>query len=67
MLCIIVPNLQTASPEFFHVFVLAILYCTCPVSSPRLGIEGKHSFSTLLTRNEGTTNYSGECLNVTSK
>ena len=31
---------------------------TCPVRSPRLFLQGKLSFSTFLTRNEGTTNES---------
>ena len=57
MLCIILPNRQTASAEFFscvrtRLLCLVILYYACPVRSPRLCMQGKLSFSTLLTRND---------------
>ena len=57
MLCIIVPNRQTVSPEFFlWVRTRRLLSChTCPVRSPSLCEQGKLLFSTFLTRNEGTT------------
>ena len=57
MLCIIVPNRRTVSPEFFSwVRTRRLLYChTCPVRSPSLCEQGKLIFSTFLTRSEGTT------------
>ena len=60
MLCIIVPDRRTESPEFcLCVRARRLLSShTCPVRSPRF--RGKLSFSTLLTRNEGTTNDSGK-------
>ena len=56
MLCIIVPDRRTESPEFCLCVRARRLLSrhTCPVRSPRF--RGKLSFSTLLTRNEGTTN-----------
>ena len=60
MLCIIVPNWRTVSPEFFSwVRTRRLLSChTCPVRSPSLCEQGKLLFSTFLTRNEGTTDES---------
>ena len=60
MLCIIVPNRRTVSPEFFSWVRTQRLLSrhTCPVQSPSLCVQGKLLFSTLLTRNEGTTNES---------
>ena len=60
ILCIIVPNRQTVSPEFFTwVRTRRLLSCrTCPVCSPHLCEQGKLLFSTFLTRNEGTTDES---------
>ena len=60
MLCIIVPNRRTVSPEFFlWVHTRRLLSChTCPVRSPSLCVQGKLLFSTFLTRNEGTTDES---------
>ena len=60
MLCIIVPNRRTVSPEFFSwVRTRRLLSChTCPVRSPSLCVQGKLLFSTFLTRNEGTTDES---------
>ena len=57
MLCIIVPNRRTVSPEFFSwVRTRQLLSChTYPVRSPSLCVQGKLLFSTFLTRNEGTT------------
>ena len=57
MLCIIVPNRRTVSPEFFSwVRTRRLLFFhTCPVHSPSLCEQGKLLFSTFLTRNEGTT------------
>ena len=60
MLCIIVPNRRTVSPEFFSwVRTRQLLFChTCPVRSPSLCERGKLLFSTFLTRNEGTNDES---------
>ena len=57
MLCIIVPNRQTVSPEFFSwVCTWRLLsHHTCPVRSPSLCVQGKLLFSTFLTRNKGIT------------
>ena len=57
ILCIILPNRRTVSPEFFSwVRTRRLLSCnTCPVRSPSLCVQGKLSFYTFLTRNEGTT------------
>ena len=57
ILCIIVPNWRTVSPEFFSWVRTRRLLSrhTCPVRSPRLFVQGKLSFSTFLTRNKGTT------------
>ena len=57
MLCIIVPNQRTVSPEFFSwVRTRQLLSChTYPVRSPSLCVQGKLLFSTFLTRNKGTT------------
>ena len=62
MLCIIVPDRRTASPEFFSCVRARQLLSrhTCPVRSPRFRVKGKLSFSTLLTRNERTTDESGK-------
>ena len=60
MLCIIVPNRRTVSPEFFSWVRTQRLLSrhTCPVRSPSLCVQGKLLFSTFLTRNEGTTDQS---------
>ena len=60
MLCIIVPNWQTIYPEFFlWVRRWWLLSChTYLVRLPSLCMQGVLLFSTLLTRNEGTTNKS---------
>ena len=57
MLCIIVPNRRTVSPEFFSWVRTRRLLSrhTCPVRSPSLCVQGKLLFSTFLTRNKGTT------------
>ena len=58
MLCIIVPNRRTVSPEFFswvRTRRLVLSHHTCPVCSPSLCVQGKLFFSTFLTRNKGTT------------
>ena len=57
MLCIIVPNRRTVSPEFFSWVRTRRLLSrhTCPVRSPSLCVQGKLLFSTFLTRKEGTT------------
>ena len=54
MLCIILPNRRTVSPEFFlWVRTWQLLSChTCPVRSPSLCEQGKLLFSTFLTRNK---------------
>ena len=54
------PNWRTVSPEFFSwVRTRRLLsYHTCPVRSPSLCVQGKLSFSTFLTKNEGTTDES---------
>ena len=56
MLCIIVPNRRTVSPEFFSWVRTRRLLSrhTCPVRSPSLCVQGKLLFSTFLTRSEGT-------------
>ena len=56
MLFIIVPNRRTASPEFFS--WVRISRHSCPLHLPSLCVQGKLSFSTFLTRNEGTTDES---------
>ena len=58
MLCIIVPNRQTVSPEFFSWVRTRRLLSrhTCPVRSPGLCVQGKLLLSTFLNRNKGTTN-----------
>ena len=60
MLCIIVPDRRTVSPEFFSWVRTRRLLSrhTCPVRSPSLCVQGKLLFSTFLTRNEGTTDES---------
>ena len=60
ILCIIVPNWQTVSPEFFSwVCTRWLLSChTCPVLSPNLCVQRKLLFFTFLTRNKGTTDES---------
>ena len=60
MLCIMVPNWWTVSPEFFlwvHTRLL-LSHHTCLVCSPSLCVQEKLLFSTFLTRNEGTTDES---------
>ena len=52
MLCIIVPNWRTVRTR------RVLSRHTCPVCSPSLCVQGKLSFSTFLTRNEGTTDES---------
>ena len=60
MLCIILPNPRTVSPEFFQWVCTRRLLCchTCSVRSTILCVHGKFLFSTFLTRNEGTTDES---------
>ena len=60
MLCIIVPNRWTVSPEFFSWVRTRRLSSrqTCVVRSPSLRVQGKLLFFTFLTRNEGTTDES---------
>ena len=57
MLCIIVPNRRTVSPEFFSWPRTRRLLSrhTCSVRSPSLCVPGKLLFYTFLTRNKGTT------------
>ena len=57
MLCIIVPNRRTVSPEFFSWPRTRRLLSrhTCPVRSPSFRVPGKLLFYTFLTRNKGTT------------
>ena len=57
ILCIIVPNRRTVSPEFFSWARTRRLLSrhTCPVRSTSLCVQGKLLFSTFLTRNERTT------------
>ena len=57
MLCIIVPNRRTISPELFSWVCTRLLFSlhTCPVRSPSFCVQGKLLFSTFLTRNKGTT------------
>ena len=64
MLCIIVPNRRSVSPEFFSwVRTRRLLSChTCPVRSPSLCMQGKLLFSTFLIRKEGTTDKSKQRL-----
>ena len=60
MLCIIVPNRRTVSPEFFSWVRTRQLLSrhTYPVRSPSLCVQGELLFSTFPTRNEGTTDES---------
>ena len=69
MLCIIVPNRQTVSPEFFSwVRTRWLLSChTCLVCLPSLCMQGKLLFSTFLTGNEGTTDESKKRLGCYQK
>ena len=64
MLCNIVPNRRTVSPEFFSwVRKRRLLSChSCPVRSPSLCEQGKLLFPTFLTRNERTTDESKKSL-----
>ena len=64
VLCIIVPNRLTVSPEFFLWVRTRRLLSrhTCSVRSPSLCVQGKLLFSTFPTRNEGTTDESKERL-----
>ena len=57
MLCIIVLNRRTVSPELFSWVRTRRLLSrrTCPVRSPSLCVQGKLLFCTFLTRKEGTT------------
>ena len=57
MLCIIVPNRRTVSPQFFLWVRTRRLLSrhTCPVRSLSLCVQGKLLFSTFLTRNKGIT------------
>ena len=57
MICIILPNRQTASSEFFSSIRTRGLWSshTCPFRSPKLNMQGKIIFSTFLTKYEGTT------------
>ena len=56
MLCIIVPNRRTVSPEFFSWVRTRRLLSrhTCPVGSPSLCVRRKLLFPTFLTWKEGT-------------
>ena len=60
MLCIIVHNWRTVSPEFFSWVRTRRLLSrhTCLLRSPSLCLQGKLLFSTFLTRNERTTDES---------
>ena len=60
MLCIIVPNRRTVSPEFFSwVRKRRLLsHHTCPVRLPSLCVQGKLLFYAFLTRNKGATDES---------
>ena len=60
MLCTIVPNRRTVSPELFSwVRTQRLLFChICTVRSPSWCEQRKLLFSTFLTRNEGTTDES---------
>ena len=65
MLCIIVPNRRTVSPQFFSWVRTRWLLSrhSCPDRSPGLcKCKGNFLFSTFLTRNEGTTEESKKCL-----
>ena len=57
MLCIIVPNRRTVSPQFFSWVRTRRLLSrhNCPVRLPSLCVQGKLLFSTFLTRNKGIT------------
>ena len=57
IICIILPNRQTASSEFFSSIRTRGLWSshTCPFRSPKLNMQGKIIFSTFLTKYEGTT------------
>ena len=60
MLCVIVPNRRTVSPEFFswvHTQRILLRH-SCPARAPGLCAQGKLLFSTFLTRNEETTDES---------
>ena len=60
MLCMVVPNRRTVSPEFFswvHTQRILLRH-SCPARAPGLCAQGKLLFSTFLTRNEGTTDES---------
>ena len=65
MLCIIVPNQRTVSPEFVPDGYLC--RHSCPVHSPSLCVQGKLSFSTVLTRNDGTTDKSKNVSDAVSR
>ena len=58
MLCVIVPNQRTVSPEFFSWARTRRLlsHHTCPVRSPSLCVQGKLLFSTFLL-NQKRRNY----------
>ena len=60
MLCIIVPNRRTVSPEFLSWGRTRRLLSrhTCSVCLPSLCVQGKLLFSTFQTRNKGTTDES---------
>ena len=64
MLCIMVPNRRSVSPEFFSWVRTRrpLSRHTCPVRSPSLCVQGKLLFSTFLIRNEGTTDKSKQRL-----
>ena len=68
MLCIIVPNRRTASPEFFSRVRTRQLLSrhTCRARSPSLCVQGKLFFSTFLSRNEGTTDESKKTFGMLS-
>ena len=60
LIVLLCPIGEQFSPEFFSwVRTRRLLSCnTCPVRSPSLCVQGKLSFYTFLTRNEGTTDQS---------
>ena len=57
IICIILPNRQTASSEFFSSIRTRGLWSshTCPFRFLKLNMQGKIIFSTFLTKYEGTT------------
>ena len=68
MLCIIVPNRRTVSPELFSWVRSRRLLSrhTWPFRSSSLCVQGELLFSTFLTRNEGTTDESKKTFGMLS-